>query len=1016
MSEEIEQIPVSTVKPPITLRPWIVVVGALVLYGLTLNHWVTFASLPIAAQISGWDWHPGPLTWRTAADYQPLTLVLTSPLRLLPVGWRAIALNFEAAIFAALTLAILARSIRLLPYDRAKAQVAAEDKAALSMGDSLRLTQDRAREQRESAEASLLSVRAAFLPATLAVLLLGAQLTFWQNAVSGTGEMINLMVFAFLILCLLEFRFTRKERWLGLFAFSYGVGVANSWALIGFFPCFLAALIWIKRLSFFDWRFLLRTTAWGLLGLLLYGLTPLLGAIAHDGKFELLLRQKMLLQYHLLNRIPRYFLLVASLPSLVPLLFAAINWPFPEGQFSVTDSIARQLFRVIHVVCLAVGIVMFFDLGLSPSPRARFGIGEVSGPGFLSFYYLSALSVGYFGGYVLMVFGRHVLARFLESVTFLRAVNKIVTALFWTSAIALPPMLLFANFQRIQDFNKPAIAGFAKELAESLPEKSAIVLADDHARLCLAEGASQKLGRPGDYIFVDALSLSHGKYLRYLADRYPAIRKELVNPERFPEIISGDQVGLLLAHLSMAQPVYYLHPSFGNAFERVCLTQNRIGEDLHPNPNNALSTVVLKPADIARNQEYWRSLENGALSGLPDLIGKSTDARRIASYYSESINAWGVQLQKAATELKIDPQLKTTLLADANDQFAEAYRLNTNNILARANQQFNARLRGAAIEGSPIDIPDLGARLYYHWEIALDGYGPPDVPELNLKVGQYFAERGNFLQAAHEFERSLTLAPDNPIGELDLAKIYIDLKLVDPALRYIQELQGRFTGNPLELVRVETLANYTKNDFAQADKVLTTEYAKNPRNDTIVKMMAEFYRLIGYAVLRRANADPHKESSADKEAAVWFNKALKANEEHLQLLGSAAANAPEISSTTLRKAELQMTTKNYAAAISTLNGVLRDNPKDPVSLLNRGIAELELNRLDDARKDYEAVEKVVASPWRTVYYGLAQIAQKQKNTSAEIHYDKLYLNCAPTNTIEFANIREHLQKLEAHGG
>ncbi len=916
MSEETEQIPVSSGKSPIVLRTWIVIVAALAVYGLTLNHWVTFASLPIAAQITGWNWHPGPLSWRPAPEYQPLTLLVTSPLRLLPVSWRAIALNFEAAVFAALTLGILARSIRILPYDRAKAQVAAEDKAALSMGDSLRMTQERAREQRESADASLLSVRAAFLPALLAVLLLGAQLTFWQNAVSGTGEMINLLVFAFLILCLLEFRLTRKERWLSFFSFVYGLGVANNWALIGFFPCFLAALIWTKRLAFFSWRFLLRTTGWGVLGLLLYGLPPLLGAIAHDGSFTTLLRQKMLLQYHLLNRIPRYFLLIASLPSLVPLLFAAINWPFPEGQFSVTDSIARHLFRALHVVCLAVGILMFFDLSLSPSPRARFGLGEADGPGFLSFYYLAALSVGYFGGYVMMVFGREVIPRFLESVTMLRAINKFVTALFWAvPAFALPPILLFINFQHIRNFNAPAVADFGRELASALPEKSAIVLADDSTRLYLAEGASQKLGRSAEYIFVDSASLRRGEYLRYLADRYPAIRKELVNPERFPETIPDDQIGLLLAHLSTAQPVYYLHPAFGSYFERACLTPNRLGEDLHPNPSNALSTVVLRPEDIARNQEYWRSTENGALVGLPDLATKSADARRIASYYSESINCWGVELQKAATELKIEPQSKSSLLADSGGQFDEAFRLNTNNVIARANQQFNSRLRGVALEGTPIDVTDLGTRLYYHWEKVLGAFGPPDEPELNVQVGRHFAERGLVLQAAHDFERALVLDPTNSMGELDLAKIYIDLKLIDPALRYIDDLRGRSAGAPLELLRVETLAYFTKNDFARADKILTDECAKNPNNDDVVKMMTEFYRLMGYEVLRRAKGDSLKEHDADKEAEIWFNKALTAIDGHLRLLGSTSANAPEISAANLRKAEIQMTTKNYEGAV-----------------------------------------------------------------------------------------------------
>src|ERR1039458_1467263 len=51
MTAEIEQTISPKVKRrPITLSPWLVAVGALVLYGMTLNHWVTFGSLPFAAQ------------------------------------------------------------------------------------------------------------------------------------------------------------------------------------------------------------------------------------------------------------------------------------------------------------------------------------------------------------------------------------------------------------------------------------------------------------------------------------------------------------------------------------------------------------------------------------------------------------------------------------------------------------------------------------------------------------------------------------------------------------------------------------------------------------------------------------------------------------------------------------------------------------------------------------------------------------------------------------------------------
>ena len=50
--------------PPITLSPWLVALAGLALYGLTLNHWVTLSSLPFAATLTGWDWHPRMLAWR----------------------------------------------------------------------------------------------------------------------------------------------------------------------------------------------------------------------------------------------------------------------------------------------------------------------------------------------------------------------------------------------------------------------------------------------------------------------------------------------------------------------------------------------------------------------------------------------------------------------------------------------------------------------------------------------------------------------------------------------------------------------------------------------------------------------------------------------------------------------------------------------------------------------------------------------------------------------------------------
>ncbi len=993
MTVENEKTAGPPAKHPIILSPWLVALAALALYGLTLHPWVTFGSLPFASAITGWDWHPGPLPWRPNPQY-PLFYILTLPLRLLPEAWRVVGWNLFTAVCAALTLAILVRSVRLLSHDRTKEQ---------------RL--------REGGEYALLSVRAAFLPAAFAVLLLAGQLTFWQSAVAGTGEMIDLLIFAFLIQCLLEYRISQSERRLSLFAFVYGLGAVNNWALIGFSPCFLLALIWLKRMNFFNWRFVLRMTGWGALGLLLYGLIPLLGVIHHDGGFWELLHQKLAEQHVWLTRmVPRFYVLFAGIATLLPLLFAAINWPSFEGELSAgAHDLTRVLFRLLHIVFLAVAVLMFFDVKISPSPR-NWGLGVITGsPGFLSFYYLAALSVGYFSGYVLLVFGKDVAYRWGRATGFLRMINVAVATLLWVAAFGLPALLFWVNVPHIRDYTSPVVGQFGNEMARALPTKPAIVVADDRERLYLAMGASEKLNLPDQYTFIESLCLVHREYLRFLAERYPAFRKELKDPETLPEEFTGRQVGDLLAHLAQRQWVYYLHPSFGKYFEQVCMVPRRLGGDLHPCPTNLLETLVLTPAAIATNQAYWHTLENQSLGRLQEMAGRnadalparSEDAVRIANYYSQMLDYWGTELQKSGTELKLP-----LLLNDAGDQFAEAVRLNPFNLMARVNRQFNAHLRGAPPPaGTLISSTNLADRVG-SWEDAFNADGPADVPDLDLRIGVFFADHGARLQAAHLFQRCLELAPNDAEAKLDLAKTCVDLDLVDTGLALIREVRGRAAGDPLELARVEAMGYAKKNDFNQADKLLTEAREKHPKDDNFAGITAEFYRLIGYSVLDEGN----REAAAEKEAATWFKKALRAYDDQLQLVSNdpmkVTVDAPEIPRINLRRTEMQMMLKDYPAAILTLNAMVSQDPDKPVPLLNRAICELQSTNLTAAKKDYEAVEKMVPEHSHMIYYGLAQVAQKQNDKAAEIRYDQLYLKYAPPNTAEFTNVTQRLRQLE----
>ena len=61
-----------------SLLPWLVAAVALVVYLLTLNHWLSFSSMDNAARIAGHSWSP--------ELYGPLYYLVTFPLRWLPAA------------------------------------------------------------------------------------------------------------------------------------------------------------------------------------------------------------------------------------------------------------------------------------------------------------------------------------------------------------------------------------------------------------------------------------------------------------------------------------------------------------------------------------------------------------------------------------------------------------------------------------------------------------------------------------------------------------------------------------------------------------------------------------------------------------------------------------------------------------------------------------------------------------------------------------------------------------------
>ena len=187
--------------------------------------------------------------------------------------------------------------------------------------------------------------------------------------------MLDLLLFAYVIRCLLAYRSDTRESWLTRSALVYGIAATSNFGMIGFFPAYLLALIWIKGLSFFEFRFLARMFGWGAAGLTLYLLLPLLYAINDPSGlgFWRALRLPLVGEKGALLFPPlRSIALWAGLTSLLPLLLIGIRWPSTFGETSpVGAAVTALMFRGVHAAFLAAGIAFSYSSKRPVVSRSR---------------------------------------------------------------------------------------------------------------------------------------------------------------------------------------------------------------------------------------------------------------------------------------------------------------------------------------------------------------------------------------------------------------------------------------------------------------------------------------------------------------------------------------------------------------------------------------------------------------------------------------------------------------------
>lgn len=908
-----------------SVLPWLLAAAMFGIYLVTLNRLVTPFSLDLVADIAGWNTNQGPVG--------PVTFIVTYPFRWLPASAIPVSLNIFSAALAALALAVLARSVALLPHDRTNDQ---------------RL--------REASDHSTLTIPAGWLPPVLAVLVCGLQMTFWQQATEfrrqtmlDTGEMLNLFLFAWVIRCLLEYRISQRESWLTQFAVVYGIAMANNWAMIGFFPLFLVAFVWIKGLDFFHWRFVLKILGLGLAGFALILLLPLFRSLSSNstlGFWEglhltLASEKNMLAIFGTQLRLP---ILLVSVFAIFPVLLMGIRWASSFGDNNPLGAfLAMSALNIVHGFFLVGCLWVALDPPFGPRRLLPYSP-------FLTFLYLGALSVGYYSGYFLLVFGTRSSRTRQRPRSLERWFNRLVTAAVWLLAVAAPVVLVAKNLPQVRLYQSTVqvLNRYFTSIARMLPPQGAVLLSDNSFLIYQLKATLAQEGNHTDHLLINTAALGKDwKAIRLLAEQHPQYKLgAFVADVTATEAFDIDRVNLLET-LAVDREIYYLHPSFGYYYERFYPQPRGLIYQMQPFRTNSWFMPPLSQERIAENQAFWnqtegdlqflvrslqapvevtdpnpwqRFLKFARLTPDPDaVLAENRIAAALGQYYSRALDYWGVELKKCGR-------------TNESDKFFElAQKLNKDNISARINLEFNhTQLEGRKPEIKSLKAFDEKLGPHLGWLQVLQECGPFDEPNFCGALGMSFAAGRNYRQAMQQFARARELAPDSPSPSVLLAWLYLYLPFAPTPLFYC----------------------YPPPETASSNALAAAEQA-----------------------LSASPGEPN---------ALFFK-------------GVSLIQLAE-----------------YEKAIPALDQLLEIQTTNYLGYLNRAIAELKLKKFDAARKDYETVGAVAPKAYQVNYGLAEIAYERKDVKAAIENYELYLTNSPPQlkGSDEVKRVEERLKQLK----
>jgi tetratricopeptide (TPR) repeat protein len=808
--------------------PWLVAIGALVLYSLTINHWLRLESLESVARATGWDWTPQ----REA----PLFFLVTLPFRALPGAIQPVALNCLSAVLAALTLGLLARSVALLPFDRT-----------------------REARQREHHPLALLSIPLAWAAPVTAVVLCGVSYEFWMNATAGVRDMLDLFLFAWVVRCLLEYRLDRREEWLLKLAFVYGLGVTTNYAMIAFFPACLVALVWFMQEAAFEPGVWLRLLGCGIAGLLGYLILPAAGVIMGNMPYDFWhhLRLEFAFQKGALLAVPRWLVFLLALQSVVPVLLMGIRWRAAQGDTNPAGArLAVFVMRFMHILMWAVCVSVFLDFKWGPRQLG-------AGSSWLPLYYLAALGAGYYTGYLLLIFQTQVAQPWERKGPAIRLAARAVGGLVLLAAGVAGAWLVVQNLPAIRKSDGQELAYLADTITHSLPATPAYLVSDGPTELILAEAALLRQTGRQPYVLVNSRLLPYPPYHAQLARQYPGRWSPLPAAADVVGSLDSAFLASLMARLAASNAVFYLHPSMGYYFEMLQAVPHGAVVQLMPVPTNWVGGVAVSSAQLDAIQKFWTGEQAMLAAVMQQNRIASADALYVHLFLSRALNYSGVTLQRGGR------------LAEAGPWFEAAEQLFPENVAARENRIFNGQLRGPKLPVLDLTNP-LAGKPEADWNALLLQCGPFDSPAWTFAVGRAFAQGQLFCQAVGEFQRVQELYPTNATVQVwtGSAEALARRELGDTAGAERRALALR-DSYPKDAVALETLTQiYMSLDrWPEVERSTQEEVEVNPANTrALLNLAAARVKLKNFA-----GAIPPLDQLlkvAPRTPAALFNRAI----------------------------------------------------------------------------------------------------------------------------------------------